>query len=87
MADLNRCGGPDVPMSEEVGIEIENLFQYHPWDDAKVNRGKIVKDALIAAYKAIIENVPPCPTRTRALNKIVDARMDANAAITHEGRY
>lgn len=81
--DLSRV---DV-IDDAVAAQIEDLFQYHTWDDEQRRRGAVVRDALMDAYRALIEFVPPCPTRTRALNKIVDARMDANAAITHKGKY
>ena len=66
---------------------VEHAFTYHPWNEDQQRRGKEVTAALIAAAKAIITNVPECPTRTRALNNLIDARMLANAAITHDGRY
>jgi hypothetical protein len=83
MVDLNRA----TVVTEEVGEEISNLFEYHRWDEGKTAKGNVVRAALEQAYRAIVNNVPPCPTRTVALRKIVEARMDANAAITHEGKY
>ena len=44
-------------------------------------------DALKAAAMEIMIHVPPSPSRTRALNHLIDARMLANAAITHKGKY
>lgn len=73
-----------IEISDE---EIAGIFDYHPWDEAKIDAGKKVRAALGAAYKAVIENVPPCPDRTVALRKIREARMDANSAITHGGLY
>lgn len=66
---------------------VEHAFTFHPWSDDQQRRGKEVTAALIAAAKTILTNVPECPTRTRALNNLIDARMIANAAITHDGRY
>ena len=83
MADLNLVRA----VSEEVAAEISNLFEYHNWDEEKIRKGKIVRAALEQAYRSIVNNVPPCPTRTVALRKIVEARMDSNAAITHDGKY
>jgi hypothetical protein len=74
-------------VDSDTRAQIHDLFQYHAWDDGMINQGSIVLNALEEAYAAIIANVPPSPTRTRALNAIVDARMLANAAITHKGKY
>lgn len=74
-------------LTEEVIAEVDNLFEYHPWDEEQKCAGQVVRSVLADAYKQILKWVPPCPTRTRALNKLVDARMDCNAAITHRGRY
>lgn len=81
--DLNRATGA----TPEVIGEVRNLFEYHPWDKEQGDKGEAVRNALASAYRAIIESVPPCPTRTRALNMLTDARMLANAAITFKGRY
>ena len=66
---------------------VERAFTYQQWNADQVKRGREVTAALIAAAKAILTNVPECPMRTRALNNLVDARMIANAAITHDGQY
>ena len=67
--------------------ELESVMAYHPWDDAKVAKGKVVRDALSQALRAIIENVPPSADRSAAIRKLRDARMDANSAITHDGAF
>lgn len=81
--DLNRA----AELTVEVDAAVEDLFEYHPWDAEQQSRGSDVRHALANAVKALIANVPPCPTRTRAINHIVDARMLANAAITFKGKY
>ena len=79
---------PPRPAPKRLSLEnVEHAFTYAQWDEAKVARGKAVTQALIEAAKTIIRNVPECPTRTRALNNLIDARMLANAAITHDGLY
>ncbi len=83
MADITRAQF----LSEEISAEIDNLFEYHPWDEDQKTAGKVVREQLASAVKQIVKWVPPCPTRTRAINKLVDARMDCNAAITHRGKY
>lgn len=80
MAEINRA-------TEITDEEIRNVFDYHPWTEEQVAAGDRVRAALGAAFKAIIENVPPSPDRTVALRKIREARMDANSAITHGGKY
>lgn len=85
LSELNRLAvstAQEVADLEEVAT---TLFTYHPWDEAQIKQGDNVRDALKEAYIAIVKSVPPCPTRTRALNLIVDARMLANAAITFCG--
>lgn len=80
--DLNRA----TEVTAEVDSAVNDMFVYHPWDAGKVEKGAAVRDALAAAVKVIIANVPPCPDRTVAIRKIREARMDANSAITH-GKY
>jgi hypothetical protein len=74
-------------ISNSVRSQIEDAFEYHPWNQEKTNRGVCVKWALIKAIITIIENVPPGPDRTVAIRKIREARMDCNSAITHDGKY
>lgn len=81
--DINR----EVNLDGGNDDAVDDMFTYHKWDDQKVAKGKPITEALAAAVKAIIMNAPPCPDRTVAIRKIREARMDANSAITHEGRY
>lgn len=78
----------DYTRATESDLEvIQDIFLYHPWDEAQKYAGERVRADLAFAFATVIDNVPPCLTRTRALNAIIDARMLANAAITHRGRY
>ncbi len=81
--DLNRA----IEANEFVKQEIANMFEYHPWDEEKRAKGLKVRVALENAFAVIIENVPPGPDRSVALRKLREARMDANSAITHGGKY
>ena len=81
--DLNRAD----KLSPEADAAIDDLFTYQEWDAEQIQKGTAVRQSLAAAVKQIVANVPPCPTRTIAIRKIVEARMDCNAAITHSGKY
>lgn len=79
---------PDVVAAERLNLEnVEDAFNYQPWDDEQVLAGHVVREALTRAAKALLNHVPESPLRTRALNNLVDARMLANAAITFKGRF
>ncbi len=71
----------------EVAKAIDAAFEYQPWDGAQKECGEYVRRALAEAVKVIVANVPPCPDRSAAIRKLREARMDANSAITHRGKY
>jgi hypothetical protein len=71
----------------EVEKAIDDAFEYAPWDEAKVKNGQEVRKVLATAVKVIVACVPPGPDRSAAIRKIREARMDANSAITHGGKY
>jgi hypothetical protein len=73
-------------LTAEVDLAIDFAFEYQPWDEAQSNSGRLVRNALATAVKVIVTEVPPGPTRTRAINMCFDARMLANAAITFRGK-
>jgi len=72
---------------ELVAEGAEDCFTYHAWDDDQVKSGTAVRSVLQAAFEAVIQHCPAGPDRSVALRKIREARMDANSAITHGGRY
>jgi hypothetical protein len=74
-------------VTPEVEKAVDDAFEYHPWTPEMIENGKAVRQALANAVKAIVANVPPGPDRTVAIRKIREARMDANSAITHGGKY
>jgi len=74
-------------LTDDVIDQVHDAFSYHPWDPDQIVRGQSVREALERAVAVIIQNVPPGPDRTTAIRKIREARMDANSAITHNGRY
>jgi hypothetical protein len=62
------------------------MFDYQPWNEEQIATGKLVREALAAAAKVIVARVPPGPDRSVALRKLRECRMDANSAITFNGR-
>ena len=66
---------------------VDDMFEYHRWNDDQIAQGAKVRAALAEAVKVILDCVPPGPDRTVAIRKIREARMDANSAITHHGLY
>jgi hypothetical protein len=93
MPDDTPIGKPPVDftrareLTTEVAEAIDEAFLYQPWTHKMTARGVAVRVALADAVKIIVANAPPCPDRTTAIRKIREARMDANSAITHNGRY
>lgn len=72
------------------GLTLENVedaFTYHAWDGWQQEAGNIVRETLTAAARAILRVVPAGPSRTRALNNLMDARMLCNQSITFRGRF
>ena len=64
-----------------------DCFTYHPWSTEQIEAGNKVRAVLQSAFETIIAQCPPSADRSCALRKIREARMDANSAITHQGRY
>lgn len=74
-------------VTSEVRANVQSLFRFEPWQPSQIAKGDRVREKLAEAYLAVLENVPPSPARTRALNMITDVRMLANAAITFKGEF
>jgi hypothetical protein len=74
-------------LTPDVDESIDDAFLYHPWNGDQTVRGSHVREILAQAVKVIVHNVPPSPDRSAAIRKIREARMDANSAITHGGKY
>jgi hypothetical protein len=81
--DFTRANG----LNPEVEAAVDDAFEYHRWTDEQVTAGVAIRRALADGVKAIIAGAPPCPDRTTAIRKLREARMDANSAITHGGKY
>jgi hypothetical protein len=80
--------GTWVPSSEDFTLHnIDDAMQYQPWTADQASDGDVVREALTAAAKAILRHVPAGRFRSVALRNIIDARMNANAAISFRGRF
>lgn len=76
-----------MPVEKLTADNLHDVFEYHKWDDEQTAIGTEVRAALEQAARVIIEKVADCPDRSVALRKIREARMDANSAITHRGKF
>lgn len=74
-------------LTPEVQAAVRDAFEYHAWSPEMIERGQRVRAALELAVLQMIRDVPPGPDRTVAIRKLREARMDANSAITHKGKY
>lgn len=86
IAELQRVNAPmDAEAAGEVIAAVDELFTFKPWDEEQIEDGAAVRKILAQAYVTLLAHVPSGPTRSRALNMLVDCRMLANAAITFKG--
>jgi len=74
-------------LTPEVTAAVDDAFEYHQWTPEQIQAGKKIRTALADAVRAIIAGAPPSPDRSAAIRKCREARMDANSAITHNGKY
>ena len=80
--DLNRAD----ELSEAADAILVDMFTYKIWNQEQAEKGTKVGEALLAAARVLIQEVPPCPDRTVALRKLRECRMDSNSAISF-GKY
>lgn len=74
--------------SQELSLDnIESAMDYKPWTASDIEYGNRVRESLVMAAKAILRNVPRSPRRELALQHLIDARMDANCAISFGGMF
>lgn len=66
---------------------IDAAMTYQPWGHSEAEAGDVVREALTAAAKAILRSVPHGTFRDKAIDDIISARMNANAAISFRGRF
>lgn len=74
-------------LTPEIEASIDDAMEYHKWTPDQVQGGTRIRAAIGDAIKAIVANAPPSPDRSAAIRKLREARMDANSAITHGGKY
>lgn len=80
--------GPRPFNSKAVTLDnIDDAMEYHPWERDQQLVGNFVRGALSTAAKAILLLVPDGPYRSTAIRKLLEVRMDCNAAITFRGRF
>ncbi len=82
--DPYRNSRPSEPFTLD---NIEAAMRYQPWNEVQMQAGQVVCEALTMAAKAILRHVPDSPFRSVALREIINARMNANAAISFRGRF
>jgi len=75
------------PTEDITLANIDEAMRYQGWDPDQQAAGDIVREALTFAAKAVLRHVPCSPRRTLAVQHILSARMDANAAISFRGRF
>lgn len=85
--NLNQLKPNGIEDAAEIEKLVDDMFDYHPWNNEQKLQGKAVLETLKVAVLAIVVNVPPSPDRTVAIRKLREARMDCNSAITHGGKY
>jgi len=74
-----------MPLPEITLENLDQAFDYAPWNQEQQSVGAEYKNHLKEAARTLLVHVPRSPLRTRALNMLADVRMLGNAAITHEG--
>lgn len=73
-----------MALVEVTPENLDDVFSYHSPSGTQPERFLAISRAMKEAARAILENVPRCPDRTRAINALRDARMLANAAVALE---
>lgn len=83
------CGGQPIGRgAQEIDLSnVDEAMTYQPMDPYQVDQANQVREALTVAAKAILRVCPRSPRRTLALQHVISARMDANAAISFRGRF
>lgn len=73
---------------EKLSLDnVEECFTYARPAADQIPIFEEVRNALVDAARVILRVVPDCPDRSVALRKLREARMDANSAIAHRGKF
>lgn len=67
--------------------EIREAFTYVKPDTGQEFKHKLITTAAIDFGVDVVNHVPNCQARDIALQKIEEAKMWANAAIAHKGKF
>lgn len=76
-----------LPVQPITLDNVDEVFDYAEWDVDQLNAGHEIREALKNGVRAILRCAPSCPDRSAAIRKLREARMDANSAITHRGKF
>lgn len=63
------------------GLDIDNIFTYHPPTQDQIDRYEVIRDVAREFAGTIVRNTPASAEQTRAIRKLQEAVMFANAAI------
>lgn len=76
-----------MPRLELTDEAIHDMCIYHSPSDDMTPGFHAVSQAAEVFIRVIRNHVPDSPDRSTAVRKIREARMDANSAIAHGGKY
>lgn len=79
-----------MPLDTPIGGNFSDFTRARtltPEVEKAIDAGSKIRTSLVDAVKAIITNAPPSADRSAAIRKIREAGFEANAAITHAGKY
>lgn len=66
---------------EDMNLQIENWFQYHPPKDDQAERYERIRASAKEFAKVLVECTPSSADQTAALRKLRECVMTANASI------
>lgn len=82
-----RDRSPEKAAGQITLDNIESVMSTRQWGSGQRASGNVVREALVAAAKAILREVPQGAEKERALQHILSARMHANVAISFDGEF
>lgn len=67
--------------------QINDLFDYHAFDDTQKRQSEAVREAAKVFANVLVENTPQSPDQSVAVRKLREVVHAANAAITFKGQF